>query len=126
MKYLQQLAIIVTINFIGEILNHFIPLPVPASVYGLVILFICLCTGIVKVHQVDDVARFLLAIMPIMFLAPNVSIINSFAQVKEQAVSLVIIAFVSMMTVMAVTSLTAQWYIRLKRKHRKTEAKEDE
>ena len=69
MKYLQQLAIIVTINFIGEILNHFIPLPVPASVYGLVILFICLCTGIVKVHQVDDVARFLLAIMPIMFLA---------------------------------------------------------
>ena len=125
MKYLQQLAIIVTINFIGEILNHFIPLPVPASVYGLVILFICLCTGIVKVHQVDDVARFLLAIMPIMFLAPNVSIINSFAQVKEQAVSLVIIAFVSMMTVMAVTSLTAQWYIRLKRKHRKTEAEDE-
>ena len=125
MKYLQQLAIIVTINFIGEILNHFIPLPVPASVYGLVILFICLCTGIVKVHQVDDVARFLLAIMPIMFLAPNVSIINSFAQVKEQVISLVIIAFVSMMVVMAVTSLTAQWYIRLKRKHRKTEAEDE-
>ena len=125
MKYLQQLAIIVTIHFIGEILSYFIPLPVPASVYGLVILFICLCTGIVKVHEVDDAARFLLAIMPIMFLAPSVSIINSFAQVKEQVISLVIIAFVSMMVVMAVTSLTAQWYIRLKRKHRKTEAEDE-
>ena len=124
MKYLQQLAIIVTINFIGEVLNHFIPLPVPASVYGLLILFACLCTGIIKLHQVDDVARFLLAVMPIMFLAPNVSIMESFAQVKEQAVSLLIIAFVSMMVVMAVTSLTAQCYIRFKRKRQGLEADE--
>lgn len=122
MKYLHQLAIIVTINFIGEVLNHFIPIPVPASVYGLIILFICLCTGIVKLHQVDDVARFLLAIMPIMFLAPNVSIINSFALVKDQAISLVIIAFVSMSVVMTVTSLTAQCYIRMKRRHQGEEA----
>ena len=121
MKYLQQLAIIVTINFIGELLNHFIPLPVPASVYGLLILFVCLCTGIVKLNQVDDVARFLLAVMPVMFLAPNVSIINSFAQVKEQAVLLIIIAFVSMMVVMAVTSLTAQCYIRLRNRHKEAE-----
>lgn len=124
MKYLQQLAIIVTINFIGELLNYFIPLPVPASVYGLVILFVCLCTGIVKLHQVEDVARFLLAIMPIMFLAPNVSIIESFALVKEQAVSLLIIAFVSMMAVMAVTSLTAQFYIRHRHSVKNVEAEE--
>lgn len=124
MKYLHQLAIIVTINFIGEVLNHFIPLPIPASVYGLVILFVCLCTGIVKLQQVDDVARFLLAIMPIMFLAPNVSIIESFAQVKGQAFSLLLIAFVSMLVVMSVTSLTAQCYIRLKRKHKNPEAEE--
>ena len=42
MKFLKQFTIILIVSFIGEILNHLIPLPVPASIYGLVIMFACL------------------------------------------------------------------------------------
>lgn len=46
MKYVQQFSIILLISVIGEILKTFLPLPVPASVYGLVIMLVALLTGI--------------------------------------------------------------------------------
>ena len=48
MKYVQQFSIILLISVIGEILKTFLPLPVPASVYGLVIMLVALLTGILK------------------------------------------------------------------------------
>lgn len=121
MKYLKQLAVIVTINFIGEVFNYLIPLPVPASVYGLVIMFLCLITGVIKLEQVEDTANFLLAILPIMFLAPSVGIIESFDALKGQVWSLAVIALVSTIAVMSVTSMTAQKIVR--RKHKENKAK---
>ena len=60
MKYAFQFALIISISFIGEILNMLIPLPVPASIYGLVILFFCLELKIIKLHQVKEAGDFLL------------------------------------------------------------------
>ncbi len=47
MKYLRQLLLILMISLFGEILKYVIPLPIPASIYGMAILFVCLMTGIV-------------------------------------------------------------------------------
>ncbi|RAZ95809.1 CidA/LrgA family protein, partial [Klebsiella oxytoca] len=47
MKYLKQFLIILVISFIGEVLKALLPLPVPASIYGMVILFVCLVTGVI-------------------------------------------------------------------------------
>ena len=52
MKYVQQFSIILLISVIGEVLKTFLPLPVPASVYGLVIMLVALLTGILKLDQV--------------------------------------------------------------------------
>ena len=59
MKYLKQFSIILFISFLGEMLHALIPFPIPASVYGLVILLTALCTGIMKVGQVRETALFL-------------------------------------------------------------------
>ena len=48
MKYLKQVFIIFFISFLGELLNLWIPLPIPAGVYGLLLLLGALCFGIVK------------------------------------------------------------------------------
>ena len=68
MKYLKQFLIILAVSFIGEAFHHIIPLPVPASIYGLVLMFILLCTGILKLDDVKDTAEFLILIMPVMFM----------------------------------------------------------
>ena len=53
MKYIHQFLIILTISFIGELLGLIIPLPIPASVYGLGIMLICLFSGIIKEHELE-------------------------------------------------------------------------
>ena len=102
-------------------MNYYIPLPVPASVYGLIIMFFCLYTRIIKLHQVEDVGRYFLIILPIMFISPSVGIIKSVDALKGQIASLVMIAVLSTITVMTVTGLVAQGYIRLQR-HMKKES----
>ena len=63
MKYLRQLLMILIFSFIGEVLHAVIPIQMPASIYGLVLLFIALMTGLVKLPQVHEAARFLIEIM---------------------------------------------------------------
>ena len=56
MKYFRQFFLILAISFAGEILHMVLPLPVPASIYGLVLMLLALVTGIVKIEQVKDTA----------------------------------------------------------------------
>ena len=67
MKFIKQFGIILAISFIGEIMNYLIPLPVPASIYGLVLMLLCLHFGIVHIDSVKDSGKFLIEIMPLMF-----------------------------------------------------------
>ena len=39
MKYVKEFGIILIVSLVGELLNYFLPLPVPASIYGLVLMF---------------------------------------------------------------------------------------
>ena len=77
MKYVQQFSIILLISVIGEILKTFLPLPVPASVYGLVIMLVALLTGILKLDQVKGAADFLVEIMPVMFVPAGAGLITA-------------------------------------------------
>ena len=48
MKYVKEFGIILIVSLVGELLNYFLPLPVPASIYGLALMFLCLMLGIIK------------------------------------------------------------------------------
>ena len=68
MRFVFQFLIIMVFAFLGELLHHFIPLPIPASIYGIVLLFLALETKILKVSDIKETSSFLIAIMPLMFL----------------------------------------------------------
>ena len=76
MKYVKQFMIIIGISLMGEIFHSLLPLPVPASIYGLLSLFFALMTEIVKLEQIEEVSGFFLAIMPLLFISPSVSLIT--------------------------------------------------
>ena len=68
MKHVQQFSIILLISVIGELLKTFLPLPVPASVYGLIIMLVALLTGILKLDQVKGAADFLVEISTVIVM----------------------------------------------------------
>ena len=106
------MMIIGMITFIGELLNLLLPLPVPGSVYGMILLFLCLLTGIVKVSQVEETANFLITVMPIMFVAPSVGLINSYSAIAGSIPVLLFICFFTTITTMTITGLIAQFIIK--------------
>ena len=119
MKYIKQFAIIAAMTFLGECCNLLIPLPIPASIYGMVFLFICLLTGILKLEQIEKTADFFLNIMPIFFVAPTVSLMTSLPLIRGSIPAMLIICLASTLVVMALTGLVSQAMIR-KKKGRET------
>ena len=112
MKYVKQFAIIALMTFIGECLNRLLPLPVPASIYGMVLLFLSLQTGILKLSQIEETADLLLGVMPIFFISPTVSLMSSIGGIKDSLVEVFVICIVSTIAIMAVVGLVSQAIIR--------------
>ena len=108
MKFLRQFMIILLLSFLGEVLKMFIPLPIPASVYGLVLMLVCLMTGVLKTSQVKDAAFFLIEIMPVMFIPAAAGLIDSRGVLRPLIVPIMIITVVITVFVMAVTGRVAQ------------------
>lgn len=84
MKYLSQFCIILGFTLAGEALQRILPLPIPASVWGLALLFLALCFGLVKLEHVKDAAGFLISVMPLMFVSPAVGIVENWNLIKGQ------------------------------------------
>lgn len=108
MKFLRQFMIILLLSFLGEVLKMFIPLPIPASVYGLVLMFVCLMTGVLKTSQVKDAAFFLIEIMPVMFIPAAAGLIDSWKVLQPLLLPILVITVVITVFVMVITGKVAQ------------------
>jgi len=113
MKYLRQFTIILLISFLGEILHDLIPLPIPASVYGLILMLIALCTGILHLSQVKETADFLIEIMPVMFIPAAVGLLDAWPSLQPVWLPIILITVLTTVIVMAVTGRVTQYMIRL-------------
>ncbi len=122
MRYLKQFTIILFVSFLGELLHWLIPLPVPASIYGLLLMLGALCTGVIKLSSVRESGKFLIDIMPVMFIPASVGLLDSWGVLKPIWLPVAVITFVSTVVVMAVSGLVAQAVIRRGRKARKKNA----
>ena len=119
MKYVKGIVIIFGITMVGELLNMFIPLPVPAGVYGLFILLGGLCTKVISLSDVEVTGNLLLDLMPVMFIPAAVGIIDKIEELKAIMIPMLIITFVTTFIVMTITGKTAEWIIKRQKKREK-------
>lgn len=115
--YLKQSVIIFGFTLLGEALSRLSPLPIPAAVYGLVLLFLALCLKIVKVEQVSKVSDFLLTILPILFVSPIVNLIESWGILAPHVIPIALLVLSSTILVFAVAGLVSQAFCRKEDDH---------
>lgn len=108
MKILRELAIIMGILFMAHIIQQITNLPIPATVLGMVILLICLLTGIVKLEGIETVSQFFLDHLTFLFLPGGVGLIGSLGIIKDQWIPILIVIIISTALVIAATGLTVQ------------------
>lgn len=116
MKYLKQFGVIILLSFVGEILHFLIPLPVPASIYGIVILLAGLEKKWIPLSAVEETGKFLVEIMPVMFIPAAVGLLESWGALKSVFVPYLLITVLTTCIVMAVTGSFTQAML-----HRKNE-----
>lgn len=109
MKFAKELAIILGISFLGEILNQLLPLPVPAGVYGLFFMLALLCGKILRLEDVEGCGNFLLDNMSPMFIPAGVGIIRYREQLMQVGVPYLVINVISTFIVFIVTGWMVQW-----------------
>ncbi|ETP71322.1 putative effector of murein hydrolase LrgA [Lachnospiraceae bacterium JC7] len=107
MKYVKEIVWIIAFTFIGEVLNTLLPLPVPAGVYGLILLLLSLVTGLVKLSDVETTGNFLLDTMTMMFIPAAVGIMSVTDILLPVLIPYIIMIVVSTIAVMTVTALVA-------------------
>ena len=112
MKYIKQFFIIIGISFIGELLNAYIPLPIPASIYGIVILFLSLCFHIIKLEDVEETGMFLTSIMGVMFIPAAVGISESWGMIRQSLLKYTLLIILTTVIVMGVTGIVTQLLLK--------------
>lgn len=119
MKYVRQFMIVLLFSFIGEVLKYLLPFPVPASIYGLIILFVCLETGLLKISAIEETAKYLVEIMPLMFIPAGVGLLESWGVLQPILIKIAIITVVSTLVVMIVAGNVTQFVIRMEKRRKR-------
>ncbi len=112
MKYIKQFGIILSVTLLGELLNAVIPLPVPASIYGLVLMLTGLMIKLIPLHAVKETGKFLLDIMPLLFVPAAVGLIDTWGVLRPVIVPVTVTVLVSTVAVMAASGRATQAVIR--------------
>ena len=115
MEHIRQFLIIRLFCCLGELLKYLIPLPIPTSIYGLVLMLTALLTGILKVDQVDETAVFLIDIMPVMFIPAGVGLLTSIEALRPNLAAIAVITILTTVLVMGITGITAQFIMERKK-----------
>lgn len=116
MKYVFQFLRILVFCLLGELLHRLLPLPVPASIYGMILLLLALKTGIVKLHQVKQTANFLTGLFPLLFIPGAVGIMELWNVLEKLWLTILIALIPVTILTFAVSGWTTQW-IAGRKKH---------
>lgn len=118
MKTVKEISLILGITWIGDLLNQLLPLPIPAGVYGLFLMLALLCTGIVKLTDVEGTGNFLMDYMSPMFIPAGAGLIRYLDEIKAVGVIYLVINVISTMIVFVVTGKVAQFVMTRSEKKR--------
>ena len=80
-----------------------LPLPVPASVYGLVLLLMALNFKLVKLEDVKEVGLFLTGIFPLLFVPAAAGVMELWAEMGDMLLP-ILIAIVPVTVLVMVTA----------------------
>lgn len=121
MRFIKQLLIILGVTFAGEALHFLLPLPVPASIYGLVLMLLCLCFKVFPLRAVEETGDFLIDLVPALFVPATVGVMAAWDVLQPVLLQVALITFLSLIIVMAVSGRVTQWALRREAKHHQEE-----
>ncbi len=121
LQIIYQIAILYAFTWIGNVIHHIFPIPIPGSIIGLILLLICLSLKIIPLKIIENGANFLLAYLPLLFIPAMIGIMNYPSLFSISGAILCLIGIVSTIVTMLVSGTASQFLEKktLKRKDNK-------
>ncbi len=95
-----------------------LPFKIPSSIYGLVLMFLALQFKVIQLEQVKEAAKYLIEIMPLMFIPAGVGLMNAWGVLKPICIPVIVITIVSTIVVMGISGRVTQFVIRLEKRNK--------
>ena len=108
--FLRGIAILVAFLFLGQFL-HGIGVPIPGGVLGLIVFYLALSAGLVKMQWVDEASNFLLRNMVLLFVPLTVGLMEMGSLLSRQALAISMSLLVSLAAVLVTTGLLGEWLL---------------
>jgi len=115
-KYLTQFLIIMGFTLLGEVLQRIVPLPIPASVYGIALLFTALCLKLLRVEQVKETGAFLSSILPLLFVSPAVGIVEDWGLIRDDLLAILLLLIGTTVLTFGISGRVTQAFIKKEEK----------
>lgn len=112
MKYIKQICLILLFSFLGELCRYLIPITIPASIYGMMLLFGALALKIIRIEDVRETGTFLTSILSMLFVVPMVQLMDFWPVMRPVLIPVLVICIVGTVLVFAVSGIVTQWLIR--------------
>lgn len=110
MSYLSPFLTILGFSLAGEALQRLLPLPIPASVYGIVLLFAALCLGLVKPERVKKAGAFLSSLLPVLFVPPVVGLLENWGLIRGTLLPMFLLVVGSTVLTFGISGRVTQWF----------------
>ena len=120
-SFLHQALVIALVLFVSKIIESFMPIPMPASVIGLVLLFILLCTGIVKLGEVESVGTALTNNIGFLFVPAGISVVNSLGVLSRSPFLIILLIIISTILLLICTGYVSQFIMLFTKSKTKSE-----
>ena len=112
LKLFKQFTIIIFLSLLGEVLHTLIPFPIPASIYGIMLLFFLLERKVLRIDDIREVSDFLIFIMPLLFIPSAVGLIDVWDELRASLTAYVTIIIAVTLIVMVATGRITQWFLQ--------------
>lgn len=108
MKIIRQTVLLLLFVFMGEILNKVFKVPVPGNILGMILLLCALLTGVIKLKQIEEISKFLLEHLSVLFIPAGVGLLSVVGILKGSLVFLILISIVVTILVMITTGIVVR------------------
>ncbi|MCM3354138.1 MULTISPECIES: antiholin-like murein hydrolase modulator LrgA [Bacillus] len=116
--FLTQAFIFAVIMLVSNMIAAFVPIPIPASVVGLVLLFLLLCLKVIKLEQVETLGASLTSLIGFLFVPSGISVMNSLGVMQQYGLQIVLVILLATIILLGATGLFSQLILTLSGKRK--------
>ena len=113
-SFCQQAIIFAIIIFISKLIVGVLPIPIPSSVVGMILLFVALCAGIVKLEQIESLSNSLSKVITFLFVPSGISLVDSLDLMKNYGVQIVLVICVATLALLVITGWSGMLLLKLR------------